>query len=513
MSHHHHHHGSDTINKERNENTINKGLNKTNTLEEFYAGSGILVTGATGFVGKGLLEKLIRVFPRIAAIFILLRPKTDETIEQRFKKLIDDPFYDAIKAKHPTVFSKVYPVKGDVNLPDLGLSREDRNLLLENVNIVFHVAATVRFDEPLHVAVNVNTNGTGRVIELWNDLRHPISFVHVSTAYSNANLREIEEKVYTTSLKPADVIDMCDKLDKTSINEIEKTILKTYPNTYTFSKNLAEQIVASKSKHLSVAIVRPSIIGASLAEPCPGWIENISAFTDSFVLIGRGCATAIRGRRDARMDIVPVDFVVDTIICTAWHVTLHSDHEVKVYNCTSNAYPFKWGQMRDAIVKCSIESPLNNTLWYPGCPMIANRYIYNVRSVIPHVFPAFIIDIFLRLRGSKPIMMKLLQNGNKLFTVTAYFALNEWTFQKDNCFDLMRKVKMLNDSDMVRLDLRDMDWEKYVAIYLMGIRKFILKQDFNSTAQQRLSRLYWIDQITKISGIMISLLMIYCIVY
>ncbi|XP_043604645.1 fatty acyl-CoA reductase 1-like, partial [Bombus pyrosoma] len=257
------------------------------------------------------------------------------------------------KAKHSSVFSKVYPVKGDVILPDLGLSREDRNLLLEKVNIVFHVAATVRFDEPLHVAVNVNTKGTAHVVELWNELKHPISFVHVSTAYSNANLREIGEKVYTTSLKPAEVIDMCDKLDKTSINEIEKMILKTYPNTYTFSKNLAEQIVASKSKHLAVAIVRPSIIGASLEEPCPGWIDNISAYTNSFVLIGRGCATAIRGRRDARVDIVPVDFVVDTIICTAWHVTLHSDHEVKVYNCTSNACPFNCGQMRDAVVKCS----------------------------------------------------------------------------------------------------------------------------------------------------------------
>ena len=81
----------DTINKQRNENAINKGLNKMNTLEEFYAGSGILVTGATGFVGIGLLEKLMRVCPRITAIYILIRPKTNETIKQRFKKIMDDP--------------------------------------------------------------------------------------------------------------------------------------------------------------------------------------------------------------------------------------------------------------------------------------------------------------------------------------------------------------------------------------------------------------------------------------
>ncbi|XP_068986784.1 putative fatty acyl-CoA reductase CG5065 isoform X2 [Bombus flavifrons] len=493
----------DTINKETNENGINKGLNKTSSLEEFYAGSGILVTGVTGFVGKGLLEKLIRICPRIAAIFILIRPKTNETIEQRFKKLIDDPIYDDIKAKYPSALSRVYPMKGDASLPDLGLSREDRILLLEKVNILLHVAATVRFNEPLHVAINVNTKGTARVIELWNELRHPISFVHVSTAYSNANLPEIGEKIYTTSLKPSEVIDMCDKFDKTSINEIEKKILKTYPNTYTFSKNLAEQIVASKCKDLPVAIVRPSIIGAALEEPYPG----------TFLLIGKGCATAIRGRKDARLDVVPVDFVVDTIICTAWHVTLHRDHEVKVYNCTSNAYPFKWGQMKDTMVKCSIETPLNDTLWYPGCPMIANRHIYNVRSVIPHVLPAFVIDNFSRLRGSKPIVMKLLRIGNKLVASVAFFTTHEWTFQRDNCSDLARKVKMLKDSDMVKLDLRDMNWEKYVEVYLMGIKKFILKQEFQPTARQRLARLYWIHQITKISGIIILLWIILCFVY
>ena len=93
--------------------------------------------------------------------------------------------------------SKVHPVEGDVSLPDLGLSPADRTLLIESVNIVFHVAATVRFNEPLNVAVNVNTKGTARIIELCKELKHVISVVHVSTAYSNANVLEIEEKVYT----------------------------------------------------------------------------------------------------------------------------------------------------------------------------------------------------------------------------------------------------------------------------------------------------------------------------
>ena len=80
-----------TMNVKINENTVSEKLNKANSIEEFYANTGILVTGATGFVGKGILEKLIRVCPSIAAIFILMRPKKNQTIKQRFKKLIDDP--------------------------------------------------------------------------------------------------------------------------------------------------------------------------------------------------------------------------------------------------------------------------------------------------------------------------------------------------------------------------------------------------------------------------------------
>ena len=51
---------------------INKKLNQTNFFEGFYADTVILLTEATDFMGKGLLEKLMRVYPRIAAIFILL---------------------------------------------------------------------------------------------------------------------------------------------------------------------------------------------------------------------------------------------------------------------------------------------------------------------------------------------------------------------------------------------------------------------------------------------------------
>ncbi|KAK1117618.1 hypothetical protein K0M31_015791 [Melipona bicolor] len=249
--------------------------------------------------------------------------------------------YDSIRINQLSVLKKIHPVKGDISLPDLGLSQEDRIMLIENVNIVFHAAATVRFNEPLNVAVDVNTKGTARMIQLCKELKYVISVIYISTAYSNAYLSEIEEKVYTTDLEPSMVIDICEGGDKILIDQLEERILKIYPNTYTFSKNLAEQIVSSNSDHLPVAIVRPSIIGASLEEPCPGWLNNIYGATALFLQVGKGVLKVITGNRNAKLDIVPVDYVVDTTICAAWHITLHHDNKLKVYNCTSNALPLK----------------------------------------------------------------------------------------------------------------------------------------------------------------------------
>lgn len=83
-----------------------------------------------------------------------------------------------------------------MSLPELGLSPEDKAMLMQRVNIVFHSAATVRFDEPLKVAVNLNTKGTDRMIELCKSMSNLVSIIHVSTAYSNADQYEIKEEVY-----------------------------------------------------------------------------------------------------------------------------------------------------------------------------------------------------------------------------------------------------------------------------------------------------------------------------
>lgn len=57
-------------------------------------------------------------------------------------------------------------------MPGLGISPTDRDLLRREVNVVFHVAATVRFDEKLKIALGINVNGTKEVVQLCKEVKN-----------------------------------------------------------------------------------------------------------------------------------------------------------------------------------------------------------------------------------------------------------------------------------------------------------------------------------------------------
>lgn len=65
-----------------------------------------------------------------------------------------------------TIINQCHVVSGDCSMDDLGISDDDRKMLAEHVSMVYHCAATVRFDESLKKAVLLNTRGTKLMLEL-----------------------------------------------------------------------------------------------------------------------------------------------------------------------------------------------------------------------------------------------------------------------------------------------------------------------------------------------------------
>lgn len=66
-------------------------LKPENSIPAFYAGRSIFITGATGFMGKVLIEKLLRSCPDIQDIFLLMRPKKGISIDDRLRKMLATP--------------------------------------------------------------------------------------------------------------------------------------------------------------------------------------------------------------------------------------------------------------------------------------------------------------------------------------------------------------------------------------------------------------------------------------
>ena len=160
------------------------------------------------------------------------------------------------------VLSKVVPVVGELSEPNFGFKDDLLIELLDKVNIIYHSAATIRFSSPLRTSIKTNLTGTLRTIEFAKQLKELSAYIYLSTAFCNSNNRGlISESVYKSHSDPYEMIKMAED-DKAWIDftpEKLKIMLKDHPNTYTFTKNLAENLMISEMSGLPAAIVRPSI--------------------------------------------------------------------------------------------------------------------------------------------------------------------------------------------------------------------------------------------------------------
>ncbi len=93
--------------------------------------------------------------------------------------------------------------------------------------------------------------------------------MHVSTAYSNTNRSHVAETVYALPIQPSKLLDAIEWMDNEMFDMLTKKLIDDRPNTYTYSKALAEYLIAQEADNIPLAIIRPSIICSSWKEPMP----------------------------------------------------------------------------------------------------------------------------------------------------------------------------------------------------------------------------------------------------
>ncbi|XP_041471923.1 fatty acyl-CoA reductase 1-like [Lytechinus variegatus] len=449
------------------------------SVSDFYAGKTLMITGATGFIGKVMLEKLLRCCPDIRRVFLLVRPKSGIKASARIEEITSGILFDKVREAQPGFQSKLIPIESDLMDSDLGLKEEDIRTLQQETELVFHMAATVRFDEKLSHSLHLNVQATRKILELSRGMKKLLVFQHVSTAYAYCDRKKIEEVFYPPPVDPYKILDAVGWMSEDIIQELTPMLLGKRPNTYTFTKALAEYVVKEEGKGLPICITRPSIVGASWKEPFPGWVDNFNGPSGLFIAVGKGLLRMMIGNEEAIVDFSPVDFVVNAIIGATWHTGIYKPATIPIYNLVSSpTNPHLLGDQTKVVSQLYNRTPLENVFRRPKCGFTKFWLAFEYYNMIEAKIPALTMDFVRWLQGKKPIMVKLNHKIKNMVYTLKYFTNNQWEWTNGNTAILSAAMSE-EDRKVYFTDIRPLHWPSYIETFCLGTKRFVLNEDMN----------------------------------
>ncbi len=344
------------------------------SVRKALSGKRVMLIGVTGFIGKVWLANTLMDLPEIGKLYLLIRRQKSSPGQARFEKMIEgSPVFDPLFEKYGDRLSallseKIEVVEGDVSQPGLGLDAETGTRLRKQLDLIINSSGLTDFNPDLRDALAVNVDSTHHLIEFIRESDHA-ALLHLSTCYvagqrdgrvservrpnytplhlkdfdAEKEWRRLHELVELAEAK-VEGPEVTEELRKQALgkehaakglsgqaleNQIRKNRvrwLKNYltdegtrrakelgwPNTYTFTKSLAESFIAKQiAKYgagLPIAIVRPAIVETSVSKPFRGWNEGINTSASLSYLLGTSFRQLPSNERK-RLDIIPVDAV------------------------------------------------------------------------------------------------------------------------------------------------------------------------------------------------------------
>ena len=344
------------------------------SVRKALAGKRVMLIGVTGFIGKVWLANTLMDLPEIGKLYLLIRRQKSSPGQARFERMIEgSPVFDPLFEKYGDRLSgllseKIEVVEGDVSQPGLGLDAETGTRLRKQLDLIINSSGLTDFNPDLRDALAVNVDSTHHLIEFIRESDHA-ALLHLSTCYvagqrdgrvservrpnytplhlkdfdAEKEWRRLHELVELAEAK-VEGPEVTEELRKQALgkehaakglsgqaleNQIRKNRvrwLKNYltdegtrrakelgwPNTYTFTKSLAESFIAKQIARygagLPIAIVRPAIVETSVSKPFRGWNEGINTSASLSYLLGT-CFRQLPSNERKRLDIIPVDAV------------------------------------------------------------------------------------------------------------------------------------------------------------------------------------------------------------
>ena len=511
------------------------------SVRRALAGKRVLLVGVTGFIGKVWLANTLMDLPEIGKLYLLIRRQKSNPAQSRFEKMMEDsPVFDPVFETYgdqlgALLADKIEVVEGDVSQPGLGLAPEVAAQLGKDLDLIINSSGLTDFNPDLRDALAVNVDSTYHLIEFTRASDHA-ALLHLSTCYvagqrdgrvgefvranytpagmadfdAEKEWHHMHELVESAELR-AESPAVTDELKKQALlkehaakglsghaleNQIRKNRvrwLKNYlteqgkrraqelgwPNTYTYTKSLAESLIAKYGARLPIAIVRPAIVETSVAKPFRGWNEGINTSASLSYLLGTAFRQLPSNERK-RLDIIPVDAVCAgmTLIAAA---LVERRHDPLYQLATSVTNPCDMGRSIELTTlghrrHYRAQEGLENWLRLRMDAIPVSKERYNRMSA-----PAqkMIIRTIQTIMSPLPMPKALakaersLERVEKLIELFEPFILhNEHDFVADNVEKLSQAL-VPEEKEVFGYDTAGLDWWEYwIDIHIPALRRW-----------------------------------------
>lgn len=192
-------------------------------------------------------------------------------------------------------------------------------------------------------------------------------------------------------------------------------------------------------------------------DPFPGWTDNIYGLNGILTACALGLLRALHLREEYIGDIIPADFVSNTILACAWD-RVNAEHEIpsfspssakkmekddcktKIYNCTSSKdNPITWSMINKDMRKMYELYPPKRAMWCNCFNFSRFAILFRVQVILYHFLPSLVGDLFLWMANKKLRLLPIYRKVQGFIVALGFFTTNQWIFENGNMRELCAK--------------------------------------------------------------------------
>jgi long-chain acyl-CoA synthetase len=454
---------------------------------------------------------------------------------------------------------KVVVLGGDIGDLNLGYSDKEAQRVADDIDVVINSAGNVTFNPTLESALRTNVVGTQNVIALARRMKRP-ALVHVSTCFVAGNRsgavwesdqvtgsfprkNELPGVEFSVELEIKDCAKLAERVreeardammvarfreqarkrlieegrdeddpdalglavarerkvwTRTRLTElgVERSAWWGWPNIYTYTKALGEQLVAAETSMVR-SIVRPSIVESARSYPFPGWNEGFTTTAPIIFLVLKG-QTQVPANEKLILDITPVDHVASVMLAVAGQACVEEPrlvHQAATGDSNPNnmeriiglvgLYKRRHFKEKDTGIKVINEiaarmepRPVSTARFEATSIPMLNTAAKKASSLLDRARPRWgggrVVEVIDRVKTSVDRVEEITRETTEAFEMFRPFTIeNAYVFRSDNVRSLFARIRA-EEQSLLTWNPEKLDWYDYwLNVHLPGLKKWV----------------------------------------